>query len=333
MGNAQARRPVDERAWDEDYQGEDVEIVVPAVEFRFSDLAAVTDNFHETYMLRKGFFGHIYRAPLQNVEVTVRMLRQDGVMQDGDFIATVNRLRNLNHANLMQLQGYSVDGPNRLLVYEYRPWRSLEYYLKDDRIRALDRMRRIKIAAGVAYGLDYLHRHFVMYGEFKPASILLDEEFNPRLTDFGVVTGLNKDAKSNYSPPDRLLTRRSDSYGFGLIVLQLLTGRELDTNLREWKKKMGAFTSEIGLADDEESCGLFFSCFRFLQLLVDNPTREDTAGLTTSQDNGLLKFSYQQLSEATEHFNRENFIAEGGYEHLYKGKLTGTDSHDQASIS
>lgn len=151
----------------------------------------------------------------------------------------------LRHSNLVTLTGYCTDGDQRLLVYEYMPQGSLENHLFDlkPHQQPLDWHTRLKIALGAARGLEYLHciaNPPVIYRDLKSSNILLDNDFNPKLSDFGLAklgpVGDNTHVSTRvmgtygYCAPDYAmsgkLTIKSDIYSFGVVMLELITGRK-----------------------------------------------------------------------------------------------------------
>ncbi|WOL12860.1 peroxisome biogenesis protein 3-1 [Canna indica] len=171
----------------------------------------------------------------------------------------------LHHSNLVNLIGYCADGDQRLLVYEYMPLGSLEDHLHDlppDK-KSLDWITRMKIAAGAAKGLEYLHDKAsppVIYRDLKTSNILLDKGFHPKLSDFGLAKLGPVGDKSHvstrvmgtygYCAPEYALTGqltvKSDVYSFGVVLLELITGRRAidstkphpEQNLVSWARPM-----------------------------------------------------------------------------------------------
>jgi len=157
----------------------------------------------------------------------------------------------LDHPNLVNLVGYCADGDQRILVYEYMANGSLEDHLLElapDR-KPLDWDTRMKIAEGAAKGLEYLHEVAsppVIYRDFKASNILLDENFNPKLSDFGLAklgpTGDKSHVSTRvmgtygYCAPEYALTgqltTKSDVYSFGVVFLEIVTGRRVIDNTR-----------------------------------------------------------------------------------------------------
>ncbi|XP_020571743.1 probable serine/threonine-protein kinase PBL7 isoform X2 [Phalaenopsis equestris] len=151
----------------------------------------------------------------------------------------------LHHPNLVNLIGYCADGDQRLMVYEYMPLGSLDVHLHDltPETKRLDWNTRMKIAAGAAKGLEYLHDKAnppVIYRDLKCSNILLDEEYHPKLSDFGLAklgpVGDNSHVSTRvmgtygYCAPEYAmtgqLTLKSDIYSFGVVLLEIITGRK-----------------------------------------------------------------------------------------------------------
>ncbi|XP_042425806.1 probable serine/threonine-protein kinase PBL7 [Zingiber officinale] len=160
----------------------------------FKELAAATDNFRDDCLLGEGGFGRVYKGRLESIQQTVaiRQLDLNGAQGKREFLVEVMIFGLLHHPNLVNLIGYCVDGDLRLLVYEYMPLGSLEDHLHGDLSsdkRQLNWHHRMKIAAGAAKGLEYLHDMVnppVIYHNLKWSNILLDENYDPKLSDFGL---------------------------------------------------------------------------------------------------------------------------------------------------
>ncbi|GMH27404.1 hypothetical protein Nepgr_029247 [Nepenthes gracilis] len=213
--------------------------------FTFRELAAATRNFSPECFIGEGGFGRVYKGQLESGQaVAVKQLDRNGLQGNREFLVEVLMLSLLHHANLVNLIGYCADGDQRLLVYEYMPFGSLEDHLHDvptDK-EPLDWSKRMKIAAGAAKGLEYLHDKAdppVIYRDFKSSNILLDEGYHPKLSDFGLAklgpTGDKSHVSTRvmgtygYCAPEYAmtgqLTAKSDVYSFGVVFLELITGR------------------------------------------------------------------------------------------------------------
>ncbi|XP_008776230.2 receptor-like cytoplasmic kinase 185 [Phoenix dactylifera] len=225
---------------------------IAAQTFTFRELAAVTKNFRPDCLLGEGGFGRVYKGRLENGQVVaVKQLDRNGLQGNREFLVEVLMLSLLHHPNLVNLIGYCADGDQRLLVYEFMPLGSLEDHLHDlppDK-EPLDWNTRMKIAAGAAKGLEYLHDKAnppVIYRDFKSSNILLDEGYHPKLSDFGLaklgpvgdkthvstrVMGTYGYCAPEYAMTGQL-TVKSDVYSFGVVFLELITGRKAIDNTR-----------------------------------------------------------------------------------------------------
>lgn len=226
---------------------------IAAQTFTFRELAAATKNFRPECLIGEGGFGRVYKGRLESTGqvVAVKQLDRNGLQGNREFLVEVLMLSLLHHPNLVNLIGYCADGDQRLLVYEYMPLGSLEDHLLDvppDK-EPLDWNTRMKVAAGAAKGLEYLHDKAnppVIYRDFKSSNILLDEGFHPKLSDFGLAklgpVGDNTHVSTRvmgtygYCAPEYAmtgqLTLKSDVYSFGVVFLELITGRKAIDNSR-----------------------------------------------------------------------------------------------------
>ncbi|XP_074579627.1 putative serine/threonine-protein kinase PBL7 [Curcuma longa] len=215
--------------------------------FTLRELANATGNFRSECFLGEGGFGRVYRGRLESTGqvVAVKQLDRNGLQGNREFLVEVLMLNLLHHSNLVNLIGYCADGDQRLLVYEYMPLGSLEDHLHDlpPEKEPLDWITRMKIAAGAAKGLEYLHDQAsppVIYRDLKTSNILLDKGFHPKLSDFGLAKLGPVGDKSHvstrvmgtygYCAPEYALTGqltvKSDVYSFGVVLLELITGRK-----------------------------------------------------------------------------------------------------------
>ncbi|CAG7903408.1 unnamed protein product [Brassica rapa] len=214
--------------------------------FTFKELAAATKNFREDNMIGKGGFGSVFKGRLYSGQVVaIKQLNPNGHQGNQEFIVEVLMLSVFSHPNLVTLIGYCTSGAQRLLVYEYMPMGSLEDHLFDlePTQKPLSWNTRMKIAVGAARGIEYLHCKIspsVIYRDLKSSNILLDKDFNPKLSDFGLakvgpvgnrthvstrVMGTYGYCAPEYAMSGKL-TIKSDIYCFGVVLLELVTGRE-----------------------------------------------------------------------------------------------------------
>ncbi|KAK9164715.1 hypothetical protein Syun_005617 [Stephania yunnanensis] len=226
-----------------------------AQSFSFRELATATKNFKPTNLIGEGGFGKVYKGILETGQiVAIKQLNKDSLQGNQEFIVEILMLSLLHHPHLVNLIGYCTDGDQRLLVYEFMPMGSLENHLFDlgaDE-EALDWNTRIKIGVGAARGLQYLHCKAnppVIYRDLKSANILLDNDFSPKLSDFGLaklgpvgdkthvstrVMGTYGYCAPEYAMSGKL-TLKSDIYSFGVMLMELVTGRQAI----DYKKKQG----------------------------------------------------------------------------------------------
>eukprot|EP00249_Psilotum_nudum_P018968 c27042_g1_i2 orf=765-2045(-) len=241
--------------------------------FSFSDLRAATRNFRPDSLLGEGGFGCVFKGwidehgliatkPGTGIVIAVKKLNQEGLQGHKEWLAEVVFLGQLHHPNLVKLIGYCAEDDHRLLVYEFMPRGSLENHLfrRGSYNQPLSWAIRMKIAVGAARGLAFLHNaeQPVIYRDFKTSNILLDSQYNAKLSDFGLAkdgpTGDDTHVSTRvmgtdgYTAPEYLatgrLTSRSDVYGFGVVLLEILTGRRAldknrppgEQNLVEWAR-------------------------------------------------------------------------------------------------
>ncbi|KAG9133649.1 hypothetical protein Leryth_021650 [Lithospermum erythrorhizon] len=225
-------------------------------DFQLSELRAITQNFSSHYLLGQGGFGTVHKgyvddslkSGIKAQAVAVKLLDIEGLQGHREWLAEVIFLGQLRHKNLVRLIGYCCEEEQRLLVYEFMPRGSLENHLFKRLSVSLPWNTRLKIAIGAAKGLAFLHgaEKPVIYRDFKTSNILLDSEFNAKLSDFGLATmgpeGSNTHVTTRvmgtygYAAPEYVstghLTTKSDIYSFGVVLLELLTGRRAVDKMR-----------------------------------------------------------------------------------------------------
>ncbi|KAI4355424.1 hypothetical protein L6164_004201 [Bauhinia variegata] len=217
--------------------------------FTYKELKDITSNFSKSSILGEGGFGRVYkgfiddklRPGLEAQVVAVKKLDLDGKQGHREWLAEVIFLGQLKHPHLVNLIGYCCEDEHRLLVYEYMERGNLEEKLFKGYLAALPWLKRLKIAIGAANGLAFLHEEEkpVIYRDIKASNILLDADYNSKLSDFGLATdGPEGDeihittsvmGTHGYAAPEYImsghLTITSDVYSFGVVLLELLTGR------------------------------------------------------------------------------------------------------------
>ncbi|XVE51139.1 hypothetical protein DITRI_Ditri02bG0015100 [Diplodiscus trichospermus] len=214
--------------------------------FTFRELVVATDKFNPDLLIGEGGFGRVYKGYIESIDqiVAVKQLDSNGMQGNREFFSEILMSSLVRHPNLVSLIGYCADGDQRILVYEYMPNGSLENHLLDlvPGQEPLDWNTRMKIAEGAAKGLEYLHDFAdppIIYRDFKASNILLDANFNPKLSDFGLAKLGPTEGKDHvstrvmgtygYCAPEYAmtgqLTTKSDVYSFGVVFLELISGR------------------------------------------------------------------------------------------------------------
>ncbi|XP_072977601.1 probable serine/threonine-protein kinase PIX13 [Typha angustifolia] len=241
--------------------------------FTFAELRIATRNFRPDTILGEGGFGKVYKGwvdektlnPTKSgfgMVVAVKKLNPESVQGLEEWQSEVNFLGRLSHPNLVKLLGYCWEDKELLLVYEFMARGSLENHLfrKGAAFEPPSWSLRLKIAIGAARGLAFLHAadKQVIYRDFKASNVLLDSNYNAKLSDFGLAkhgpTGGNSHVTTRvmgtygYAAPEYVATGhlyvKSDVYGFGVVLLEMLTGRRAldpkrpsgEHNLVDWAK-------------------------------------------------------------------------------------------------
>nr|XP_027091885.1 putative receptor protein kinase ZmPK1 [Coffea arabica] len=206
--------------------------------FTFAELKKASRNFSAE--IGRGGGGIVYKGVLTDNRVAAIKCLNEANQGEAEFLAELSTIGKLNHMNLIKIWGYCVEGKHRLLVYEYMEHGSLAKNLHSNR---LDWKKRYDIALGTAKGLAYLHEEcleWVLHCDVKPQNILLDSNYQPKVADFGLSKLLNRGGtdKSTFSrirgtrgymAPEWVfnlpITSKVDVYSYGIVVLELLTGR------------------------------------------------------------------------------------------------------------
>ncbi|KAK1267228.1 putative receptor protein kinase ZmPK1 [Acorus gramineus] len=235
--------------------------------FTYNELVMATENFREENVIGRGGTGVVYQGVLSDKRKAA-IKRLEGVQQgEEEFLAEVSLLGRIYHMNLIQMWGFCVEGKHRLLVYEYAGHGSLADNISSE---VLDWEKRFDIAVGTARALAYLHEEcleWVLHLDVKPQNILLDENYQPRVADFGLSKLLDRRVgpiKSfsrvrgtrGYMAPEwimnRPITSKVDVYSYGIVVLEMVTGKShLDPErLVPWVWEMiSGGTTETGIEE------------------------------------------------------------------------------------
>uniref|UniRef100_A0A6N2M026 non-specific serine/threonine protein kinase n=1 Tax=Salix viminalis TaxID=40686 RepID=A0A6N2M026_SALVM len=220
----------------------------PALQvFSFESIKAATNNFSSENQLGKGGFGLFTRYCMGNLprglEIAVKRLSESSTQGLEEFKNEVSLTARLQHINLVRLLGFCSEREEKMLVYEYMPNKSLDLHLFDPiRRYSLDWSKRVRIIEGVTQGLIYLQEYSnftVIHRDLKSSNILLDDEMNPKISDFGMAKLFRKDVYEantsrivgtyGYVPPEYvrkgIYSIKYDVYSFGVLLLQIISGK------------------------------------------------------------------------------------------------------------
>ncbi|KAL9364790.1 hypothetical protein Peur_042663 [Populus x canadensis] len=211
--------------------------------FAFEELVKATNGFSSQNLLGEGGFGTVYKGYLPDGrDVAVKQLKIGGGQGEREFKAEGEIISRIHHRHLVSLVGYCISETRRLLVYDYVPNNTLHFHLHEVGRPALDWATRVKIAAGAARGLAYLHEDChprIIHRDIKSSNILLDINFEAKVSDFGLAK-LALDTNTHvttrvmgtfgYMAPEYAssgkLTDKSDVFSYGVVLLELITGRK-----------------------------------------------------------------------------------------------------------
>ncbi|XP_073312490.1 G-type lectin S-receptor-like serine/threonine-protein kinase At1g11300 [Primulina huaijiensis] len=215
--------------------------------FTFETLANATDQFHDDNELGKGGFGTVYKGKLENgKEIAVKRLSAASGQGMEEFMNEVVVISKLQHRNLVRLVGCCVERKENMLIYEYMPNKSLDVCLFDPKHpsqQILNWKKRFDIIEGIGRGILYLHRDSrlrIIHRDLKPSNVLLDEDWNPKISDFGMarIFGGNQDQANTarvvgtygYMAPEYAMegrfSEKSDVYSFGVLMLEIISGKK-----------------------------------------------------------------------------------------------------------
>ncbi|CAA2985024.1 G-type lectin S-receptor-like serine threonine-kinase At4g03230 isoform X1 [Olea europaea subsp. europaea] len=210
----------------------------------WESIIAATENFSDVNKLGRGGFGPVYKGMFHGgQEIAVKRLSSCSSQGINEFQNEIVLIAKLQHRNLVRLLGYCMKENEKILLYEYMANKSLDAFIFDKKLcMLLDGKKRFDIILGIARGVLYLHqdsRLRIIHRDLKTSNILLDEEMNPKISDFGlarIVEGKRIEASTNkvigtygYMSPeyasDGLFSIKSDVFSFGVVVLEIITGK------------------------------------------------------------------------------------------------------------
>ncbi|XP_039142322.1 LOW QUALITY PROTEIN: rust resistance kinase Lr10-like [Dioscorea cayenensis subsp. rotundata] len=253
--------------------------------YSYTDIIAMTNNFKEK--LGQGGFGYVFKGRLPwDRLVAIKMLTNSKYKNGEDFINEVSTIGMIHHINVVKLIGFCSDGMQRALVYEFMPNGSLDKFIFSSNNGpnhkfSLDKL--IDIALGVARGLDYLHKGCdmqILHFDIKPHNILLDHNFNPKVSDFGLAKLYPKNyslvslsvarGTIGYIAPELIsrsfgaISHKCDVYSFGMLLLEMAGGRR-NSNPRA-----------------ENSSQVYYPSWIYDKLVINDTIDHDIVGMDTS---------------------------------------------------
>lgn len=220
---------------------------ITATSYTVAALQSASNSFSQENIIGEGSLGRVYKAEFPNGKiVAIKKIDNSALslQEEDNFLEAVSNISRLRHPNVVPLVGYCTEHGQRLLVYEYVANGSLHdmLHFSDDGGQRLSWNARVKVALGTARALEYLHEvclPSVVHRNFKSANILVDDEYNPHLSDCGLAALTPNTQREvshqmvgsfGYSAPEFALsgvyTVKSDVYSFGVVMLELLTGRK-----------------------------------------------------------------------------------------------------------
>ncbi|KAL2528466.1 PR5-like receptor kinase [Forsythia ovata] len=214
------------------------------IKYTYFEVKKMTNNFKDK--LGEGGYGTVFKGKLRSGPFVAIKMMAKSVANDKEFISEVVTIGRINHVNVVQLVGFCIEGSKRALIYEYMPNGSLDkYVLLQYGAICLSYKQMFEISLQVARGIDYLHRGCqvkILHFDIKPHNILLDENFNPRISDFGLAKLYSTDDSSvtltaargtmGYMAPELFyknigrVSHKADIYSFGMLLMEMAGRRK-----------------------------------------------------------------------------------------------------------
>lgn len=252
----------------------------PFLKVTEEDLVAATANFSQQKIIGRGRFGLVYRGILSNGKVVAIKRMKSSPFAQNHFLSELHILGQLRHRNLLRILGYFHNGREMILVSKFMANLSLHIRLHGPYDCRLDWRQRLKIAMGVASGLEYLHhglRNAIVHCDVKAANILLDEHLEPHIADFGLAQLISNNQRTQisssvppfaftvgYTAPERAFlgvktSSKADVYSYGILLLELISGlkptgstlMEMGVTISQWATRS---VSENNCIEFMDSC-------------------------------------------------------------------------------
>ncbi|GMI84366.1 hypothetical protein HRI_002105900 [Hibiscus trionum] len=314
--------------------------------FSLSSIKAATNNFSNENKLGEGGYGPVYKGKLpKGKEIAVKRLSKSSHQGVEEFKNEVTLTASLQHVNLVRVLGICTEKEEKMLVYEFMPNKSLDFYLYDPVKRhLLDWRRRVSLIEGVTQGLLYLQEYSnytIIHRDIKASNILLDYEMNPKISDFGMAKFFKKDELEantgrivgtyGYVPPEYvkkgIYSTKYDVYSFGVLLLQIISGKRNsiyygcheNLNLLEyayelWKQGQGAEFFDVSLDDSSSSCKLI-RCMQVALLCVqenpaDRPSMVEVFSILKNESSAAICTPKRPAYSVTRDENKESIDIE-----------------------
>ncbi|KAL3631349.1 hypothetical protein CASFOL_024333 [Castilleja foliolosa] len=241
--------------------------------YKYSDLKKITKSFKQK--LGEGGYGSVYKGQLPNGRLVAVKMLNESKGNGGEFVNEVTSISQTSHVNIVTLLGFCFEGSKRALVYEFMPNGSFEKYLQNSSESWLGWEKLSEISLGVARGLEYLHQGCntrILHFDMKPHNILLDKDFNPKISDFGlaklcpnrssIVSMLGMRGTIGYIAPEVFcrnfgeVSYKSDVYSYGMMVLEVAGG-----------------SGNVGPREDGHTSDVYFPNYVYKELGMEVGTR------------------------------------------------------------
>ncbi|KAH1155595.1 hypothetical protein GLYMA_18G219600v4 [Glycine max] len=218
---------------------------IESLQFNLPTIVAATNNFSYENKIGKGGFGEVYKGILSDERpIAVKRLSRTSKQGVEEFKNEVLLIAKLQHRNLVTFIGFCLEEQEKILIYEYVPNKSLDYFLFDTKLeKILTWSERHKIIEGIARGILYLHEYSrlkIIHRDLKPSNVLLDKNMNPKISDFGLAKIVELDQQEGstnriigtygFMAPEYAMfgqfSEKSDVYSFGVMVLEIISGKK-----------------------------------------------------------------------------------------------------------
>ncbi|KAL0329895.1 UNVERIFIED_CONTAM: G-type lectin S-receptor-like serine/threonine-protein kinase [Sesamum radiatum] len=270
--------------------------------FTYASIQSATNNFSSDYKLGQGGFGPVYKGKTpEGQDIAVKLLSRQSGQGLLEFKTELILISKLQHVNLVKLLGFCVHGDDKMIIYDYMPNKSLDFFLfRPSDKQQLDWQQRFNIIEGIAQGLLYLHKYSrlrIIHRDLKPSNILLDKDMNPKISDFGLARIFKQNANEantnrrvgtyGYMAPEYamkgIFSVKSDVYSFGIIVLEIaweLWGKGCALEIMDPALRTSC------IADQVQRC-IHVGLLCVENHAVDRPTIEDVISMLKNETTSL----------------------------------------------